>query len=89
MRGDPAENGMKGKIVYKINLPRLGNPGKWSLLKRGKKKKRGIEKTLTHDCSTLHSPGTNMDFYASRGSFLFLPLCIYKFFKYCFIKFWK
>ena len=42
MRGDPAENGMKGKIVYKINLPRQGNLGKWSLLKRGKKT-RGIE----------------------------------------------
>ena len=37
MRGDPKENGMKGKIVYKINLPKLGNLGKWSLLKRGKK----------------------------------------------------
>ena len=37
MRGDPAENCMKGKIAYKINLPRLGNPRKWSLLKRGKK----------------------------------------------------
>ena len=42
--------------------------------------------TLTHDYSMLHSPSTNMDFYASRGSFLFLPLCIYKFFKHCFIK---
>ena len=41
--------------------------------------------TLTHDCSTLHSPGTNMDFYASRGSFLFLPHSIYKFCKHCFI----
>ena len=52
--------------------------------KREKNKKDRT--TLTHDCSTLHSPGTNMDFYASRGSFLFLPLCIYKFFKHCFIK---
>ena len=45
--------------------------------------------TLTHDYSMLHSPGTNMDFYASRGSFLFLPFCIYKFFKHCFIKIGK
>ena len=42
MKGDPAENGMKAKIDYRISLPRWGNPGKWSLLERGKKT-RGIE----------------------------------------------
>ena len=51
-----------------------------------RKKNRRDRTALTHDCSTLHSPSTNMDFYTSRGSFLFLPLCIYKFFKHCFIK---
>ena len=34
------ENGMKEKIVYKINLPRLENTGEWSLLK--KKEEGGI-----------------------------------------------
>ena len=45
--------------------------------------------SLTHDYSMLHSPSINMDFYASRGSFLFLPFCIYKFFKHYFIKIGK
>ncbi|XP_050273360.1 uncharacterized protein LOC126716580 isoform X2 [Quercus robur] len=31
-----------------------------------RKKNKKDRTTLTHDCSTLHSPGTNMDFYASR-----------------------
>ena len=88
MRDGPKENGIKEKIVYKINLPRLGNLRKWSLLKRGKKKeKRRRDRTrLTNDFPMLHSPGTNMDFYVSRDLFLFMPLCIYKFFKHCFIK---
>ena len=51
-----------------------------------RKKNKKDRTTLTHDCSTLHSPGTNMDFYASGGSFLFLPHSVYKFFKHCFIK---
>ena len=34
------ENGIKEKIVYKINLPRLENTGEWSLLK--KKEEGGI-----------------------------------------------
>ena len=75
LRNDPKENGMKEKIVYKINLPRK-NLGEWSLLKKKKKKCRD-RMALTHDCSLLHSPSTSMNFYVSRGLLLFLPLCTY------------
>ena len=54
-----------------------------------KNKNKRDRTTLTHDYSMLHSPSINMDFYASRGSFLFLPFCIYKFFKHYFIKIGK
>ena len=77
------ENGMKEKIVYKINLPRP-NLGEWPLLKKKKSRDR---MALTHDCSLLHSPSTSMNFYVSRGLLLFLPLCTYLFFKHSFFKF--
>ena len=41
LRNNPKENGMREKIVYKINLPRP-NSGEWSLLIK-KKKNGGIE----------------------------------------------
>ena len=41
------------------------------------RKKSRDRKAITHDCSLLHSLGTSINFYASRGSLLFLPLCTY------------
>ena len=41
------------------------------------RKKSRDRTAITHDCSLLHSPGTSMNFYVSRGSLLFLPLCTY------------
>ena len=81
---------LERKNSLKNKLTQARKSRKMVIAENRNKKRRG-RTALTHDYSMSHSPGshspgTNMDFYASRGSFLFLPLCIYKFFNHCFIK---
>ena len=73
------------KNSLKNKLTQARKSRKMVIAENRNKKRRG-RTALTHDYSMSHSPGTNMDCYASRGSFLFLPLCIYKFFNHCFLK---